>query len=370
MPGSKPRIGDEVHLVDHGLPRLKRKKSAMRDRELPVVELTMYFVAYKGLLLALAILSSYISLYDSSSNLLEQRSVLLHWDSVYFQHVASHGYVYEQEFAFGPLLPGLCRLVNPILLGCICHYISVVSLYRASMLYTDSERLAKVSAMLHILSPAGIFLCLGFTEPLFSALSLTALSLLHRQPLMAAAIFGLSGTARATGILSAILFLPRRPEPVRLLKSATYMAIVGLPWLGTQVYAYLLYCPGRPWCSRGLPMIYTFVQDHYWNVGFGRYFTLSNTPLFLIAAPMYTLCIVSLDFSLVSLQQGLLTLVTFTSAHAQIITRISSSFPRVYWYLASTMSHDGTARWSYIIMFFVLYGMIQAVLFGAFLPPA
>lgn len=352
-------------------PRLKRMKSAMRDREMPILELTTYFVCYKTLLLTLATGSYFLSVYDSSSALLEQRSFLNHWDSVYFTHIAEKGYLFEQEFAWGPLLPLGLKFVNPILFGCSCHYVAVLFFHRASQKETVSERIAKLSTLLYILSPAGIFLCVGYTEPLFAALSLIALSLLPQRPFIAAGLFGLSGLTRATGVLNAIFFLPRKPEPMRLLKSAIYMAIVCVPWTLTQVHAYVRYCPGRPWCDRSLPLIYTFVQDHYWNVGFGRYFTLSNLPLFIISAPMYALCLASLDFSLVSVQQGLMTFLTFTSAHAQIITRMSSSFPRIYWYVARRLVQDDdktTSHW--IVLFFVLYGMIQAVLFGAFLPPA
>lgn len=353
------------------LGKLKRMKSAMRGRENPILELSLYLVFYKALLLGLALISSTIGAYDSSSTLLEQDSFWFHWDAVYFSHIAREGYVFEQEFAFGPLLPALTSYIHPVFLGCFCHHLAVIALYKFTLETSSSERIAKLAALLLIVSPAGIFLCIGYTEPLYAALSMTALSIIRKHPFLSAALFGMSGLVRATGVLNALYFLPRHPEPLRFLKSAIYALIVCTPFLLTQAYAYYQYCPGRPWCGRWPPFIYAFVQDHYWNVGFGRYFTLSNIPLFIISAPMYLLCFLSLDFSLVSVQQGLLTFITFTTAHAQIITRMSSGFPRVYQYLAKMLVQENHAKtWNYVVVFFVMYGMIQAVLFGAFLPPA
>lgn len=352
-------------------PPLGRMKSALRERETPVFELVVYLASYKALLLSIAYISSVIGLYDSSSSILDQPSVLSHWDSVYFAHVATDGYVYEQEFAFGPLMPFLTRYLHPIVVGSVCHGIAVLSFYKATLIASNSERVAKLSAILHIISPAGIFLCVGYTEPVFAALSFTALSILHKHHLLSAILFGLSGMTRATGILFSLYFLPRKPDAWRLIRAAFYASVVCLPWAMTQAYAYYLYCPDRPWCGKMPPLIYSFVQEHYWNVGFGRYFTWSNLPLFIISAPTYILCFISLDFTIGSVIQGLLTFMTFTSAHAQIITRMSSSFPRIYWHLAKMLIQDNKdGRWDYVVIFFVMYGMIQAVLFGAFLPPA
>ena len=120
----------------------------------------------------------------------------------------------------------------------------------------------------------------------------------------------------------------------------------------------------RPWCHRLLPNIYPFVQEHYWNVGFLRYFTLGNIPNFLLAIPMiialYLLhhlirihdpkrlfflrnTVNHAKHSLFLNQDQLVPHVLLLSfmlvytvlvAHVQIITRLFSFMPIIPWYLA------------------------------------
>lgn len=77
--------------------------------------------------------------------------------------------------------------------------------------------------------------------------------------------------------------------------------------------------------------------------------------------------------------QGLLAVMALTSYHVQIINRISSGYPVWYWYLASQLldhlagpkSAAGHGRiYTLVAQSMVLYGLIQGVLFGSFLPPA
>lgn len=145
------------------------------------------------------------------------------------------------------------------------------------------------------------------------------------------------------------------------------------------------------------------------NVGFLKYWTVSNLPLFLLAAPiLFILCRSSLwavslslgeshhRFSKVASQgmtsnpagslliqlaipQGLLAVMAFTSYHVQIINRISSGYPVWYWYLASQIldpyaksksSRRNSRMVPIVVQSMVVYGLVQAVLFGSFLPPA
>jgi len=68
-----------------------------------------------------------------------------------------------------------------------------------------------------------------------------------------------------------------------------------------------------------------------------------------------------------AVSQLALTMLTLTTAHVQIITRISSAYPVWMWYLA--MSQRGALLGGFI-GFIVTYAVVQAGLFASFLPPA
>jgi phosphatidylinositol glycan class V len=77
--------------------------------------------------------------------------------------------------------------------------------------------------------------------------------------------------------------------------------------------------------------------------------------------------------------QALLAVLAFTSYHVQIINRLSSGYPLWYWHLAAALISDlgdsrptnkSTSMSAVAIQAMIIYGLIQAVLFGSFLPPA
>lgn len=77
--------------------------------------------------------------------------------------------------------------------------------------------------------------------------------------------------------------------------------------------------------------------------------------------------------------QGLLAVMALTNYHVQIINRISSGYPVWYWYLAclvlncvgaSLSPSKANHRFAVVVQGMVIYALIQAVLFGSFLPPA
>lgn len=133
------------------------------------------------------------------------------------------------------------------------------------------------------------------------------------------------------------------------------------------------------------------------NNGFLRYWTLSNLPLFILGAPMFTIMAASGLWALrdsplsrendvskvidqaesqryqvlcnLAATQLLFTVYTLTTAHAQIITRISSASPVWMWFLAVACSEDKPIA-KYFVRFSVIYAMVQGGLFASFLPPA
>jgi GPI mannosyltransferase 2 len=121
-------------------------------------------------------------------------------------------------------------------------------------------------------------------------------------------------------------------------------------------------------------------------VGLFKYWTLSNIPLFAIAAPMLWIMLRSAlspfhlrsatppdqDGALLrrlALPQLAVAVLAVTSFHVQIVNRISSGYPLWYMYLARGVVADekGARR---TVRAMVMYGLVQSALFAAFLPPA
>lgn len=155
------------------------------------------------------------------------------------------------------------------------------------------------------------------------------------------------------------------------------------------------------------------------GVGLFRYWTISNLPLFLLAAPMlYILLhsgvwawngdighkdsdpgqtqggggVTSPQISSVDLQltvdpaiafryavpQIMLAVLAISTYHVQVITRISSGYPVWYWWLASLILEDRNTTYKgmklnpakLITRWMVIYAVVQGGLFADFLPPA
>lgn len=74
-------------------------------------------------------------------------------------------------------------------------------------------------------------------------------------------------------------------------------------------------------------------------------------------------------FRNLAVSQTLLVVITLTTAHVQIITRMSSAFPVWVWYLAAGHNQNRPAA-KHFVTFMVMYSIIQGGLFASFLPPA
>ncbi|KAA8910240.1 GPI mannosyltransferase 2 [Sphaerosporella brunnea] len=373
---------------------------------------------------------------------------LTRWDAIYFTKAAQRGYMNEQEWAFGwgytqaiaatrrgmagELTPPYPEIISAILLSNACHFASVVVLYKLTLLSSNSRRAKKtawLASAFHILSPAGLFLSAPYSESLFSFLSFTGSYLYqwssvatrsgqhlsgNAVTLCSAIVFSVACTVRSNGLLNGLIFLLDFTSEVNnLTKELTLRRLIRVFILGVgglvlgagvvlpQYIAWKEYCTEgslRPWCTKLVPSIYSYVQDFYWNVGLFRYWTLSNLPLFLLAAPTIFVLLESgvwgiqqrelitdVNTEMVSrlaIAQLLLTGMALVGYHVQIITRMSSGCAVWYWWVAAITMDEAVSKYgassrsggmpgsAWVLRWMVMYGLIQGVLYAGFLPPA
>uniref|UniRef100_A0A8C3KYC4 GPI mannosyltransferase 2 n=1 Tax=Chrysolophus pictus TaxID=9089 RepID=A0A8C3KYC4_CHRPC len=178
----------------------------------------------------------------------------------------------------------------------------------------------------------------AYSESMFAFLAFSAMWQLEKgQSWLSVLLFSLATGVRANGLVNAGFFLYSRSKSFalqlqvgsgsvrklsllrrQLLSVASSMLLtcagICLPFALFQYYAYMRFCsPGLelavpeplrqlaldkgyrlvsphgvkpPWCSQRFPVVYSYIQDVYWNVGFLRYFELRQVPNFLLALPV------------------------------------------------------------------------------------
>ncbi|KAG1765770.1 glycosyltransferase family 76 protein, partial [Suillus occidentalis] len=242
------------------------------------------------------------------------------WDAFHFTHIAREGYVYEHEWAFFNGLPLLMRILDHLqalaglgssswgtllraVMAVVCNSTHV--LYDLSLHHFRSPSLAFLSAALSVFSssPAALKLA-SYNEPFFTYFSYRGMLACARSKWAAASIcFTLASMFRSNGTFSsgfilwgmlvAPLLTGQRNEltPRHLLKCVLLTALPLVPFIHHNTIAYLRFCKPSAtripdWCtSNMIPSIYSHVQSKYWNVGFLRYWTVSNIPNFILAFP-------------------------------------------------------------------------------------
>lgn len=157
-----------------------------------------------------------------------------------------------------------------------------------------------LTALLHIISPAGTFLSAPYAESSFSFLNFSGYYLYAKAMLkhdegrenqrdcfvlLSGVTFGMATTFRGNGLLSGLLLVwDALACGTRILRStdiaSTFRHLLAVSISGLlvaciaivpQYLAYDEYCvrgsvdsDKRPWCSYWPPSIYTWVQRHYW----------------------------------------------------------------------------------------------------------
>ncbi|KAL3698442.1 hypothetical protein R1sor_012518 [Riccia sorocarpa] len=261
------------------------------------------------------------------------------WDGVYYVKIAECGYEYEHYHAFLPIFPLAMRFVtrtflsklvpslglratlalSGYLINNLAFVFSAFCLFMLTEALLEDGLLALTAAALFCFNPASTFYSAIYSESLFALLSFTGiLCFLKGRKWWAVILFGLSSGVRSNGVLHAGLFLYQAMHKVfnqtiyrrrfsqvvpTILTAVLQSFAVATPFVGFQFYGWLQMCyiprvklisPARPWCSASVPYLYGFVQSHYWNVGFLRYFQLKQLPNFLLASPMLVLSICSI----------------------------------------------------------------------------
>jgi phosphatidylinositol glycan class V len=319
------------------------------------------------------------------------------------------------------------------------------------MVPSDQQRkreIAFTAACLHTVSPAGLFLSAPYGESTFAFMTflgilcyvraqeqrLLPIQQSHFLPTAAWCVlsgfcFALSTLFRSNGLLHGTIFLFDTVRYLRalvatrstsnlthLLSTILAGSFLAAGFALPQAIAYLQYCTpeaSRPWCSHTVPSIYSWVQKHYWHVGFLSYWTPNNIPLFLLAAPMLAVLLITATAALLEPQkllasvtgtsktgsegerrlfthvcfqlaipQMILAAMATTSFHVQIINRISSGCALWYVVLAilvvdrsggpqqGLVGMLGGKNREVLVRVMAAYAIVQGGLYAAFLPPA
>ncbi|XP_062996545.1 GPI mannosyltransferase 2 isoform X2 [Elgaria multicarinata webbii] len=251
------------------------------------------------------------------------------------------------ETALWPLSGFLCLrsrlLLSAALLNGLFSVLASWTLYELSCVVLQCRKKAFLSAVLFCLTPANVFMTAAYSESMFALLVFAAMWQLEKKQRWASTLlFSLATGVRSNGLINAGFLLysemkhfasqlqARTGTGVRPLQNlaqflnwavslVVMVASVFLPFALFQFFAYLRFCNPNaspvhavpepllklavdkgyrvatsdgeesPWCSWDLPVLYTYIQDAYWNVGFLRYFELKQIPNFLLAAPAIVL---------------------------------------------------------------------------------
>ncbi|NWQ89430.1 PIGV mannosyltransferase, partial [Burhinus bistriatus] len=326
-------------------------------------------------------------------------------------------------------------LLSAVLLNSLFSVLAAAALYKLGCVVLRCHRVAFLAAVLFSISPANVFMAAAYSESMFAFLAFSAMWQLEKgQSWLSGLLFSLASGVRANGLINAGFFLYShgkrfalqlqvgsgsvRKLPLlwkQLLSMASSVVLmcagIFLPFALFQYYAYMMFCgPGTgleqavpkpllqlaldkgyrlattsggkpPWCSQRFPVVYSYIQDTYWNVGFLRYFELRQIPNFLLALPVTFLGLWAAWTYITANPRHCLTLglerrkseeegkpragfccpavfvyvvhatvllaFGFFCMHVQVLTRfLGSSSPVLYWFSAHLLQEHEPLLWS------------------------
>ncbi|XP_072938089.1 GPI mannosyltransferase 2 [Epargyreus clarus] len=236
-------------------------------------------------------------------------------------------------------------LISAAIVNLVLFIKSADVLHKLSLRVLRSECKAYKSVILYCVNPASIFFSAPYSETLFAFTTFyTMFKCTENETLRFASIdifsglpAGFSIITRSNGLINLgfILYTSFKNVMERTLPEIVYkyktlkhrlvlpvlvlpLCITGvalcltviialIPFVLVQTYNYFKFCvpnqhhlpdflsnseyilPGNaesPWCNSSLPLSYSYVQSHYWNVGFLKYYKVKQIPNFMLAFPI------------------------------------------------------------------------------------
>lgn len=383
---------------------------------------------------------------------------LRHWDGEYFLHIAEYGYTYENTLAFYPLYPVIVKtgakmfyyvfedfitmrsscLVVAVLLNMLMFCKAANILYMLTQrIFNDLNKSWNV-ALLFCFNPASIFFSAAYSETLFCLISYYIMleCCMEIRLIRTTLALALNIVARSNGVVNfgfTAYFLLRKFILKQCNLLVTIMKIVGclfialIPLTFYNFFAFKQFCYSdrplnhteaileygqekqfvlaghrfakqSPWCDETFPFPYSYIQSHYWQVGFLKYYEFKQLPNFILALPIISFlvwhCFKYLKHFFINfltkyplvhlikeyktlpfiIHSSFLTLFCIFFVHIQISTRLlCSATPTLYWFAADYMpkSLDKLKLRSKAGMIFLWFGsyiILGATMFSNNLP--
>ncbi|XP_055372382.1 GPI mannosyltransferase 2 [Condylostylus longicornis] len=377
------------------------------------------------------------------------------WDAEYFLHIAEYGYTYENNLAFYPLYPIIIHYCTKIALAMTFYTCSfraaslVVSILLnvyffhrgANCLYELTQRIfgdpnkSWMAVVLFCFNPASIFFSAPYSESLYCWLSFSLmLSCVNHLPFYkTTAALGLSILCRSNGFLNIgypVYFTFRK---IYLKKNFwdlfKLVAILGLALIPLSIFNFFMFqnfclqssdvqhshfiieyakqrnyvlagpriSSNSPWCDENIPFPYSYVQNHYWDLGFLKYYKFRQIPNFSLAFPILLFLFTNIfrcmkklysHFNINGFSSTLkewkslpfilhcLILVIFCTlfVYIQVCTRLlASANPCLFWFAADCLPKtfdqiNFKRKYSLLLYWFGGYFLIGTTLFCNFYP--